>query len=368
VRRRRPFFLPALESSLALPVGAAIALLWANTRAADYERFAHACEFAVNDIGMAFFFALAAKEVVEAISPGAALHTWRRAALPVIAAAGGMVLPALFYFLVVSQSSDAGLLRGWAIPCATDIVFSYIVAKAIYRRHPAIPFLLLLAIADDALGLVVLAVFYPARELRLVVGVLFMGAALVIAYLLRRRGVRSFWPFLLGPGTLSWSGLYLGGLHPALALVPIVPFFYERETLGDFDAWWKHPVQAILFIFGLVNAGVRVGQGGTGTWAVLFGLLAGKPIGIGLAVALAVAVGLKLPDRFDWRDLIVIGCASGIGFTVSLFFAAAAFPRGPLLDETKIGALFSISAAGLAVAAAFALRAGRFSRGAKAPA
>jgi len=153
-----------------------------------------------------------------------------------------------------------------------------------------------------------------------------------------------------------------GGLHPALALVPVVPFFYGRDTLDQFDRWWKHPVQAILFAFGLVNAGVPLLQFGAGTWGVLLGLLAGKPVGIVVAVALAVVAGLQLPERFRWRDLAVVGCASGIGFTVALFFASAAFPRGPLLNETKIGALLSVGGAGIAFVAAMVLRAGRFAQ------
>ena len=360
MRSRRPFFLPALESSLALPVGAVIALVWANTGGASYEHFAHVAEFSINDVGMVFFFALAAKEVVEAMAPGGALHSWRRAALPVVAAAGGMVAPALSYVAFVHLANEPSLLRGWAIPCATDIVFSYLIAKAIFRRHPAIPFLLLLAIADDAMGLVVLAVFYPVGALHLPGGALLMAAALVVAYGMRRKKVRSFWPYVLGPGVLSWSALRWGGLHPALALVPIVPFFYGRDTLDEFDRWWKHPVQAILFAFGLVNAGVPLLQFGAGTWGVLLGLLAGKPLGIVAAVALSVVAGLRLPERFRWRDLAVVGCASGIGFTVALFFASAAFPRGSLLDETKIGALLSVGGAGIAFLAAMVLRAGRF--------
>lgn len=374
VSGRRRFLNLAVEYSLALPFGAAIALVWANTFDVSYFRFAHALEFPVNDVGMVFFFALAAKEVVEATSPGGSLHTWRRAALPVIAAAGGMVVPALFYVLHVILANETGLLRGWAIPCATDIAFSYLVAKVVFRRHPAIPFLLLLAIADDALGLVLLAVFYPVRELRLVIGALLMAAALVAAFGLRRARVRSFWPYVLAAGTLSWSALYRGGLHPALGLVPIVPFlphaardpglFVEapeaRDTLSQFEHWWKLPVQVVMFLFGLANAGVPLHEHGTGTWAVAVALMTGKPIGVGVAVALAVAVGFRLPARFGWRDVVVVGCASGIGFTVALFFATAAFAPGPLLDETKIGALLSVGSAGLTVLAAVLLRSGRF--------
>src|SRR5207247_1692229 len=101
------------------------ALIWANTFAGSYARFAHSLAFIVNDVGMAFFFALAAKEVVEATAPGGALHTWRRAALPVVAAVGGMAGPALIYVGLVYASGHTELARGWAIPCATDIAFSY---------------------------------------------------------------------------------------------------------------------------------------------------------------------------------------------------------------------------------------------------
>ncbi len=372
----------AVEHSLALPLGAIVALLWANTFDESYETFAAALRFAVNDVGMVFFFALAAKEVIEATIPGGALHTWRRAALPVVAAMGGMIGPAAVYLAIVHAWNQPVLARGWAIPCATDIAFSYLVAKAIFRRHPAIPFLLLLAIADDALGLVILALFYPMGELRLVAGSALLTAALIAAFALRRWRVRSFWPYVGAGGALSWAGLWLGGLHPALALVPIIPFlphgrhdpglFVEpppraHDALSAFERWWKSPVQIVLLLFGLVNAGVPLKAYGLGTWAVLGAILAGKPIGIGLAVALAVAAGLHLPARIDWRDITVVGFAAAIGFTVALFFATAAFPVGPLLDQTKMGALASVGGAAVAVGAAAALRVGRFRTSAPAP-
>src|SRR6266540_105858 len=168
---------------------------------------------------MVFFFALATKEVVEATAPGGALHTWRRAALPVVAAAGGMAAPAIIYVIYARAAGAPELIRGWAIPCATDIAFSFIVAKAIFRRHPAIPFLLL-AIADDALGLVILALFYPVGDLHLLAGMLLMTTAVMVAYALRKKRVHIYWPYLAAGGLLSWTALFWGGLHPALALVP----------------------------------------------------------------------------------------------------------------------------------------------------
>jgi Na+:H+ antiporter, NhaA family len=364
-----------VEHSLVLALGAAIALVWANVGFASYAWVAHALEFPVNHVGMVFFFALAAKEVVEATAPGGALHPWRRGALPAVAAVGGMAAPALIYVLFIRAAGAPYLSRGWAIPCATDIAFSYLVAKAIFRTHAAIPFLLLLAIADDALGLVILAVFYPVGDLHLALGAALMAAALVAVFAMRRWRVRAYWPDLVAGGTLSWAALFRGGLHPALALVPIMPFmphaardaglFVEapqgaRDALSEFERHWKYPVQAVLFLFGLANAGVLVGQHGTATWAVLTAILVGKPIGIGAAVAVAVAAGLHLPRDMDWRDMAVVGCAAGLGFTVALFFATAAFPMGPALEQSKLGALLSVSSAAVAFLAAAILGVGRF--------
>ncbi len=159
------------------------------------------------------------------------------------------------------------------------------IARVIFRRgHPAIPFLLLLAIADDALGLMILAAFYPSGPLSVIALATTMAAALLAALWLRRRRIRSFWPYIIGPGVLSWAALYFGGFHPALALVPIVPFmphsardlglFEPREagqidTLNQSEDWWAVPVQFVLLLFGLATAGVRsnrLGRAPTSCW------------------------------------------------------------------------------------------------------
>ena len=150
--RWRPLLSTAIEYSAALPAGALIALVWANAAPSTYARIAGPLAFPVNQIGMAFFFGLAAKEVVEATAPGGPLHRWRRAALPAIAACGGMAAPAILYLAIVRRAGEGALARGWAIPCATDVAFSFFVARAIFRRHPAIPFLLLLAVVDVRSG------------------------------------------------------------------------------------------------------------------------------------------------------------------------------------------------------------------------
>jgi NhaA family Na+:H+ antiporter len=358
-----------------LVLGTAIALLWANLDYPTYAGAAGALQFWVNEVGMVFFFALATKEVVEATAPGGALHSPRRAALPLAAAVGGMLGPALIFLQLTIQFDRPDLERGWAIPCATDIAFSFLAARIVFgAKHPAIPFLLLLAIADDALGLLIIAAFYPTGPLHLIDFVVLVLAAMAVAWWLKRRRVRNFWLYLLVPGLLSWIGFHRGGLHPALALVPIIPFlphaardpglFVEdkslHDTLTEFEHWSKRPVDVLLFFFGFANAGVTFTSGGTGTWLVLGAILVGKPVGILAATALTTAVGLRKPQGVTWSDLAVVGILASIGFTVALFFATAAFPYGRLLDETKLGALLSISACFLGLAAAKLLRVGRF--------
>ena len=130
--------------------------------------------------------------------------------------------------------------------------------------------------------------------------------------------------------------------------------------MSELEHWWKLPVEVILFAFGLVNAGVRLDSIGTGTWVVLAAVLVGKPMGIVGFTLVGRAGGLSLPRGLGWRELIVVGCMAAIGFTVALFFATAAFPQGPLLDQTKTGALLTVLGALLATAAAAVLRVGRF--------
>jgi NhaA family Na+:H+ antiporter len=354
-----------VDNSLLLVVGAVIGLVWANTAHASYERFAQALHFTVNDVGMVFFFALAVKEILEARLPGGPLESPREAAVPLFAAVGGMVAPAGLYVLQALTAGRPELMPGWAIPCATDIAFSYLAARLIFPTgHPAIPFLLLLAIADDALGLILLAVFYPAAPLSLAAFAGLMVPALAAALWLKRRRTSSFWPYVLIAGGLSWAALFFGGFHPALALVPILPFMpHEKRDLGFFDQReralpyamnqfervWTVPVQFILLFFGLVNAGVTLGSVGHGSWIVLASLLIGKPLGITLATFLCVQAGLRAPGRLTYREILVVGMAAGIGFTVALFFATAAFRPGLVLDEAKMGALMSFIAAPLAI-------------------
>jgi NhaA family Na+:H+ antiporter len=367
----------AVEHLLLLPLGALIALVWVNTAPEPYFAFTYAIAFAVNEFAMMFFFALMAKEVVEATVPGGVLHPWRRTLLPVIGAIGITVIPALLHARVVESLDEPMLRVGWPVTFATDIALSYFVARVIFRQHAAIPFLILLAIAADALGLLALAWFDATSNLRLAGAALMIGAAMALAYGLRRSRVRSFWPYLVFSGGLSWLALWWSGVNAAFALVPIIPFLPHaardpgflvdappdaRDTLSHFELWWRYPAQAALFLFGLVNAGIPAGALEAGTWGLPIAVLVGKPLGLSLAAGIAVAAGLHLPRNVGWRELIVIGFAAAIGFTVGLFFSSALLPPGQLRSEISTGALITIAAAPLALAAASVLRVGRFAR------
>ena len=371
--------LPRLADDIAqrfllLPAGAVIALVWANVRPESYFRLAQSLAFAVNEIGMAFFLALVAQEAFEATMPGGALHTWRRWTLPMIAAAGGVVGSTLVYFGSLAWDYEPVVTPGWPLASAVDIVFAYFIVKSIFRRHAAVPFLLLLAITTNAIGLVAMAVSASALDLHPSRTIL-MLVALGLALLLKRGRVRSFWPYVVICGTLSWWALYLGGVHPSLALIPVVPFlphaarsarFFEDAPHGvhdsprHFEHVFNYPVQVILFLFGLVNAGVLVRDYGPGTWAVLLSALVGRPLGILVAIALAVSAGWHLPLHLRWRELTVLALAASCAFTFALFFATAIFALGPVLDEIKMGALSTSVGLLLALGTARLFRVGRF--------
>lgn len=366
----------AFEHLLLLPIGAGIALIWANVRPESYFQFSYAAAFAVNDIALAFFFALMMKEVVEATAPGGVLHTWRRVLLPVLVAIGVGAVTALLHIQAAEWFDEPMLSTGWPVTFAIDLAFSYFIARLIFRpHHPAIPFLILLGIASDTFGFVAVALFNPSRDLHLGVGAILLLVAMTIASGLRRAKVRSFWPYLLSAGSLSWFALYWSGLHPALALVPVMPFlphaardpgFFvdarpgDKDTLSRFEVFWRYPAQIALFFFGLVNAGVPFGALEEGTWALPLAVVAGKPIGLLLAAGLAVLAGLHLPRQLGWKDLIVIGFVAAMGFSVGLFFCAAIFPPGQLRSEMSMGVLLTLTGGLFALIACRIFRVGRF--------
>ena len=399
--------------SLLLIFGAVIAVVWANV---DYESYLHFVEFKiwdhapighlhpgdanheayrtltlhylVNDLLMALFFAIAAKEVWEAVILKNGSLRGKKAATPLFATLGGMLGPISVYlglaYLLGSETYNA-VFNGWAIPTATDIAFSYLVGRIVFGAgHPAVRFLLLLAIADDAAGLIILAVFYPTGALApmwlLLSFAVAIGVYLLANWLPRRKDrgnqdrpastwVRTklhFLPYLIA-GCISWYAFMRSGLHPALGLLPIVPTIphadrafgifseaerYLTDLLNQIEHALKHPVEVVLFFFGLLNAGVQFNAIGSATWLVLAGLLIGKPVGILLFGWLAARpMELGLPQGMRIIDLAVVGCVAAIGFTVSLFVASVAFDAGPIQDAAKMGALFSFAAAAISIVA-----------------
>ena len=412
------------DNSILLVSGAFIALVWANIDASSYKflveypllvnnwigaeagywaksyGYAYGMEkvsdgtrvlsfhYLVNDVLMAFFFAVAAKEVWEAVILKNGSLRGKKAATPLFATAGGMFGPIALYLglaALLGSETYSAVANGWAIPTATDIAFSYLVGRIVFGAgHPAVRFLLLLAIADDAAGLIILAVFYPSGDLGPEWLLLSLAAAIGVYVLfnwLPRRLDRGnqlrpnstwmrqklgFWPYLIA-GALSWFGFQEAGLHPALGLLPIVPTIpHADRAFGIFSAAEEHltdllnhcehllryPVEVILFLFGLLNAGVEFSAIGSPTWLVLAGLLIGKPIGILIFGWIAARpLNLGLPQGMRIVDLVVIGFVAAIGFTVSLFIAAVAFDPGPVQDAAKMGALFSFFAAAVAIAA-----------------
>ena len=367
-----------LEHLLLLPLGVAIALVWANLNPESYFRFSYGAAFAINDVAMVFFFGLMTKEVVEATAPGGLLHRWRRVLMPIIAAIGSTAVPALIHLYLVEPFDEPMLGAAWPVTFATDLALSYLAVRLIYgKSHAAIPFAILLAIASDAAGFVALALLSPTRQPHWTAGLLILLLAMLLAVLLRMMRIRSFWPYVMVPGAVSWFSLYWSGLHPALALVPIVPFLPHAardpgffvdadenapDALSRFEVFWRYPAQAALFFFGLVNAGVTSGSLEQGTWALPISMVLGKPIGVTLAALLATLLGFHLPHRLGWRDLIVIGLSSAIGFSVGLFFSSGLLSPGQLRSEINMGVLLTIAGLPMAVLAGKLLGAGRYDR------
>jgi NhaA family Na+:H+ antiporter len=355
-----------------LPIGSAIALVWANTFADSYFRAAHALAFPVNEIGMALFLGLITQESIEAIMPGGALHTWRRWAMAMVAGAGGTLGAAFVFLGYVSGAHEAVLAQAWPVACAVDIAAGYYVLKLIFRRSSALPFLLVLAMASNVAGVVALAL-WPAFTPEHLGGAVLLVAAVALAATMRRARVRSFWPYIALCGTLSWAAFYWAGVHPALALIPIVPFLPHAPRSLDLFAEpaddgavhhaeheWNVGVQVVLFLFGLVNAGVILRGYDTGTWAVLSAAVLGRPLGVLGAVGLATALGLRLPRSIGWRELTVIALATSSGFTFALFTATSFLPVGGVLTQIKVGALSTVLGAVAAYIVARLLRVGRF--------
>ncbi len=414
----REFLRVEAAGSILLLLAAAAALLWANSPwSSSYDALWHthltldvgplhldeSLQHWVNDALMVIFFFVVGLEIKYELVNGD-LRDPRTAALPIVAAVGGMVVPAGIYLALNPPGGDGS--AGWGIPMATDIAFAVGVLGVLGRRIPSAArlFLLTLAIVDDIGAILVIAVFYTSdlslTWLAIAVGLL---GLMVVARMLRIWSLVVY--AVLGVGV--WFALLESGVHATLAgvaiglLAPATPLLKE-EVARDFAARALedrnldadelarlrfllresvsvverlisalHPVSAyvVLPVFALANAGVELGAIGkvftepVGL-GIILGLVLGKPIGIYATSFLAVRLGIaKLPEGTSWPMVLGLGAVAGIGFTVSIFIAGLSFPGADLLtEEAKIAILLaSLIAAVLGVALLLAASRGRSS-------
>jgi len=373
----------------------------------EFRRDLH---FWVNDGLMAIFFFVVGLEIKRELIVGE-LASPRKAALPIAGAVGGVLVPAMIYGAINAGGPGAS---GWGIPMATDIAFVIGIMALLGDRIPLSlkVFLTALAIVDDIAAVLVIAVFYTAS----ISGVFLAGAAgcLLVLMMANRLGLRHPVPFAL-LGIMLWYCVLLSGIHATIAgvlLALTIPSRTElnpqqflahgRAILDHFqmtaisdkgvldddnqqmaiealeDACEKvqpplhvlehnlHPWVTFLImpVFALANAGVRFGDGASGSFSqpvtigVMFGLFFGKPIGITIASWLAVKLRLAaLPQGVDWRQIHAAAWLGGIGFTMSLFLAALALSSESLLLQAKIG-IFAASSAGAVVGSIMMIRTG----------
>ncbi len=340
-------------SGIALLVAAAVALVLANSPwSQTYQTVVHPMEFWVNDVLMALFFLVVSLEIRRELHSGA-LSSWRVAVVPIVAATGGIVVPAAVY---VAVSVDPEVRRGWAIPTATDIAFAVGVLALLGDKASGglRAFLLALAIIDDIVAIVLIAILYSV--LSEAAWITLAVAGCLAAWIANSSGVRSPWIYALC-GAAVWLGLYCAGVHPTLAgvlLAFVIPTSEASESV-------LHALAAfvVMPLFAFVNAGVPIDLGAalssgrpTPVWGVVLGFVLGKPLGIFSATYLAVRLGgLALPDDVNWRGIATAGCVAGIGFTMALFLADLAFAGGPLLNPAKFAiVLASLLSAMLALA------------------
>ena len=365
----REFLRSEAAGGILLMVAAAVAMVVANSPL--YELYHHVLHelkgptlsaklgpmtphLWINDGLMAIFFLLVGLEIKREFVDGR-LNTWDRRRLPVVAAAAGMVVPALVYLFIVK---DVPLLyNGWAIPAATDIAFAIGVLALLGPRAPTSLklFLVTVAIVDDMGAVAIIALVYTAE----INGAALLASAAILAimYTMNRNGVLKLWPYLIGSGLL-WYAVLMSGVHATIAgvlaamTIPIIitptspdaknsPLHRLEHAIAPWSAFLIVPV------FGFANAGVSLsGLGMEQIFAPLplgiaAGLFLGKQVGIFAAVWIAVKTGFagRLGGA-SWLQVYGVAMLCGIGFTMSLFIGALAFPGNTLLiEEAKIGVL-----------------------------
>lgn len=301
---------------------------------------------------LAIFFFVAGLELKREFVAGD-LRDPRRAALPIVAALGGMAIPALLFVLF----NLGGSLSGWAIPTATDIAFALAVLAVISSHLPSglRTFLLTLAIVDDLLAITIIAVFYTSS---LDLGYLLLALLPLGAFgVLVQRRVRSWW-LLLPLACTTWALVHASGVHATVAgvlLAFMVPVLRQDGTDGvGLAEHFEHRIRPIsagfaVPIFAFFAAGVHV-EGWEGltsalsepiTLGIIVGLLVGKTIGVfGATWLMATFTGAQLDEDLDWPDVLGVAMLAGVGFTVSLLIGELAYGAGSLNDENaKIGVL-----------------------------
>ncbi|UMM64518.1 Na+/H+ antiporter NhaA [Aristophania vespae] len=296
---------------------------------------------------MALFFLIIMIDIKKELVSGH-LSSIKSAALPLISALGGMIVPALIYILMTLTHPD--VFRGWAVPIATDAAFTLpiILALSHYVSDGARVWLVALAIFDDVLGIVVIALFYgSAFNYIALLAALIITLGLVV---LNRVYIQSLWAYGIG-GCLLWVALLVSGVHPTIAgvitglslpsyskLGEIAPLQKAEEVFYPWVNW------LILPIFGFVSVGVSLSNMTTEmifapvTLGIMLGLLVGKPIGVFGATYLAQKLKIaSLPYNTSWEMIFGLSILCGIGFTISLFITGLAFFNTPYLIQAKLG-------------------------------
>lgn len=378
----RTFFRHEAFSGILLLLCAVLAIALTNSPfAAGYQAVLNAVPIAgpaayhldlsvlhwVNDGLMAIFFFVIGLEIKREFFFGE-LQSLSATILPVCAAVGGMLVPALIY-AAVNMGGDSAAMAGWGIPMATDIAFSLGILSVAARSAPLaiVIFLTVLAIVDDLGAIIVIALFYTGNFslIALLAGL----AALAAAFVLNRRGVLHVVPYLL-LGVIAWFFFLNAGIHPTIAGVVLafaIPI--NRKHLEDsvlyalehrLEPWSAY---VIMPIFALANAGVVLPESLAAlsdpiALGIVAGLCIGKPLGVcGAVFLLNKLAGLPLPKALCPGHFAGAGFLAGIGFTMSLFIAALAFPDPNLLATAKLGIITASVLSGIVGAAIFLIAA-----------
>lgn len=310
----------------------------------------------INDGLMAIFFLMVGLEIKRELVEGQ-LASPKRAILPVMAALGGVAIPALIYILFNSGEETA---VGWGIPMATDIAFALAIVTMLGKRVPVSlkVFLAALAIVDDLIAILVIAIFYNSNIA--VMNLAIAGALVIMLVLFNRFGVRKLYMYII-PGLFIWYFIHHSGIHATIAGVLVAMTIPTRAVAGEspllkLEHMIANPVNYLIMpLFALVNTNIVIESGMVTELAtplglgIICGLVIGKPLGIGLIAWLTVKSGLSvLPENAKWGQVIGVGMLAGIGFTMSIFIAILSFSgHQHVLAEAKFSILVASAISGI---------------------